>query len=598
MSAAQDPAEVPLPRRDPTRLEVWAPSSAQVSAVVDGQRLAMETLPGRPGWWGLRQRLRPGQRYGFSLDGADPLPDPRSISQPDGVHGLSEVIDPALLRRHSGWPGGQVLGGVLYELHIGTFSDEGTFDGAIAHLGQLAELGIDAVEVMPIADFPGQRGWGYDGVGLYSVHRGYGGPEGFARFIDAAHGHGLGVVLDVVYNHLGPEGNYLAPFGPYFTDRHATPWGMAVNLDGPASEEVRRFLTGSAAQWLLDFGVDALRLDAVHELRDDSERHFLAELAESVQAWSRQAGRPLTLIAESDRNQADTVAPVGSSPGALGQDSQWADDLHHAIHAFISGDQQGYYAGFGEAEQVRKALTNVFVYDGVHSPVRGTAWGAPVERDGRRYNGHSFVVCLQNHDQVGNRADGARIGALVEPGLQAAGAALILLSPFTPMLFEGEEWAASTPFPFFSELGPELDEAVREGRAREFAAFDWADVPDPQAEATFDSAVLDWGERGQPGHARMLAWYRRLISIRHASPEVMNPALASVRVDVVDADTLVLRRGTVAVAVTRAKGRDVVVDLGADAEPLASWAPARPLGGGRFVLSEPGALVVRPSSDR
>ena len=531
---------------------VWAPNAARVELVTDSGRSEMTVSADRPGWFLADADLAPGTRYAFSLDGGAPLPDPRSLAQPDGVHGLSAVVDPAPFARDTGWEGRAVRGGVLYELHIGTFTEQSTFDAAIDRLDHLVELGVDAVEIMPLAAFPGERGWGYDGVALYAVHEPYGGLAGLIRFVDACHARGLAVVLDVVHNHLGPEGNYLAQFGPYFTDRHETPWGEAVNLDGEGSREVRQFLLGSARHWLVDVGVDALRLDAVHALGDDSEYHFLAELSDSTTQWSQEVGRPLTLIAESDLNLPDMISPVGSSLEAVGMDAQWADDVHHALHSFFGVETQGYYVDFGTIDDVAKAMTSAFVRDGSFSIFRDRTWGAPVDHHSELYDGHSFVVFLQNHDQVGNRAIGDRFTHHAGPELQAAAAALYLLGPFTPMIFQGEEWAASTPFPYFSHLGPDLGPRVTEGRAREFAAMGWdAPTPDPQSAETMASAVLRWDELADGEHARMLSWYRDLIALRRAHDDLRDPRLSQVRVEILDEDTVAVHRGRFRVVASR-----------------------------------------------
>lgn len=581
-----------LPDRDLTTPDVWAPHASRVDLIVDGETRPMHRLDERPGWWGIDQPLAPGQRYAFSLDGGDPRPDPRSLLQPDGVHGSSQVLDPAVFQDRPNWKGASLTGTVFYELHVGTFTQTGTFDAAIERIPHLVELGVQTVEVMPVAAFPGERGWGYDGVGLYSVHAAYGGPAAMVRFIDACHDAGLAVVLDVVHNHLGPEGNYLGEFGPYFTEKHHTPWGPAVNLDDEHSDEVRAFLIGSVRQWICDFQLDGLRLDAVHELQDDSEVHFLVDLALAVNEFEAHCGRPATLIAESDLNQPAMVAPVGTLPQARGMHAQWADDVHHAIHSFVTREADGYYSDFQPIEMLAKALTKVFVHDGIYSTFRDMRWGAPVDPDAAFYDAHSFVVFMQNHDQVGNRPSGDRIGHAVDPGAQAAGAALYLLSAFTPMLFMGEEWNASAPFPYFSHLGPELGPKVSEGRAREFAQMDWdGEVPDPQDEQTWRSAVLAWRELGEAPHARMLAWYRRLIQLRHAEPEIRDGRLRSVKVAIRDDDTAIMWRGRMAVVVTRAQG-GASVKLSQDAEVLAAW--DEPVADGdRFTLPGPGAIVVR-----
>ena len=535
------------------RPEVWAPNASTVTLVLPGSEEPMTRAEW--GWFRSDHDLAPGTRYAFRLDGGPPLPDPRSLSQPDGVHASSAVVDPAIFTRESHWEGRNLRGAVLYELHIGTFTEAGTFDAAIAHLDHLVELGVDAIEIMPVAAFPGERGWGYDGVGLYATQETYGGVQGLIRLVDACHERGLGVILDVVHNHLGPEGNYLGQFGPYFTDRHQTPWGEAVNLDGSDSREVRQFLLGSARHWLVDVGVDGLRLDAVHALGDDSDYHFLAELSDSATAWSIEVGRPFTLIAESDLNLPAMVSPVGSSLEAVGMDAQWADDVHHALHAFFGRETSGYYVDFGTIDDVAKALTSAFVRDGSFSIFRDKDWGAPVDHASTLYDGHSFVVFLQDHDQVGNRAVGDRFHHHAGLGEQAAAAALYLLGPFTPMLFMGEEWAASTPFPYFSHLGPELGHHVTAGRLREFAAMGWdAPTPDPQAEETPRSAVLNWAEISHQPHAKMLAFYRRLLHLRREHPELRNPRLGEVIVEMPDADTLMLTRGRFTIVASRGDG--------------------------------------------
>lgn len=573
--------------RDITRPEVWAPDAELVEVIADGSATAMTR--GEGGWW-RSEPLPPGTLYQFRVDGGMPLPDPRSLSQPDGPHGPSRIVDPALFQRPGDFSA-DLRGAVGYELHIGTFTPEGTFEAATGHLDHLVELGVQAVEVMPVADFPGTQGWGYDGVGQYAVHAAYGGPEGFVAFIDACHARGLGVILDVVHNHQGPEGNYLAQFGPYFTSAHHTPWGDAINLDQPGSSEVRDFLLGACRQWLVTYQVDGLRLDAVHEFQDDSPRHYLAELSDETRAWERETGREFTLFAESDRNQPTTVSPVGSVPGALGMDGQWADDIHHALHSFFTGERDGYYIDFGTAEVLQQALTRVFIHEGGFSTFRGQDWGAPVDPTSELYDGHSFVASLQNHDQVGNRAVGDRISHSIPLDCQAAAAALYLLSPFTPLIFMGEEWAASTPFPFFSHLGPDLGPLVTEGRAREFERMGWDAeiIPDPQSPATRESATLRWDEITEPDHARMLAWYQELLRLRRDRPELASGSLAEVSVEVLDEDTVLMRRGTTVVATTRAQDR--LVEIPVEGKVLAAWGEHGPVPEGHAVTG-PGALVI------
>ena len=573
--------------RDITRPEVWAPDADMVEVVVDDAETIMAR--GDDGWW-WSEPLPPGTLYQFQIDGGMLLPDPRSLSQPDGPHGPSRIVDPALFDRPATFSA-DLRGAVGYELHIGTFTPEGTFEAAITRLDHLVNLGVQAVEVMPVADFPGEQGWGYDGVGQYAVHAAYGGPEGFVAFIDACHARGLGVILDVVHNHQGPEGNYLAQFGPYFTSAHHTPWGDAINLDQPGSREVRDFLLGACRQWLVTYQVDGLRLDAVHEFQDDSPRHYLAELSDETRAWERETGREFTLFAESDRNQPTTVSPAGSVPGALGMDGQWADDIHHALHSFFTGERDGYYIDFGTAEVLQQAHTRVFIHEGGFSTFRGQDWGAPVDPTSELYDGHSFVASLQNHDQVGNRAVGDRISHSIPLDCQAAAAALYLLSPFTPLIFMGEEWAASTPFPFFSHLGPDLGPLVTEGRAREFERMGWDAeiIPDPQSPATRESATLRWDEITEPDHARMLAWYQELLRLRRDRPELASGSLAEVSVEVLDEDTVLMRRGTTVVATTRAQDR--LVEIPVEGKVLAAWGEHGPVPEGHAVTG-PGALVI------
>jgi maltooligosyltrehalose trehalohydrolase len=528
--------------------------------------------------------------YGFRLDGGDVTPDPRSAWQPHGVHGESRWFDAGLHTwRDATWAGPQqgegVLGGVVYELHVGTFTREGTLDAARRRLPHLVDLGVDVVELMPVASWPGRWNWGYDGVGPWAVHDGYGGPSALQRFVDACHGLGLGVCLDVVYNHLGPVGNYLSRFGPYFSDAHPTPWGAGFNLDGPGSLHVRRWIVDNALRWFAEFHVDALRLDAVHELHDDSSQHVLAQLSDEVAALSARLGRPLDLIAESDLNDPRTVSPT--SEGGLGMAAQWDDDVHHALHVTLTGESQGYYGDFaghcpampdaGPLAVLAKTLTKAFLHDGCWSTFRERDWGAPVDRaavDGRR-----FLAYLQTHDQVGNRAMGDRISASVTPGHQAIGAALYLTGPFTPMVFMGEEWAASTPFQFFTDFDdPAMQRAVTEGRRHEFEAHGWAaeDVPDPQDERTYRRSQLDWAELGEEDHARMFAWYQTLITWRRQEFALNNGGLDRVVVDFDERDGwLVMRRGDFRVVANLSESRWTVP---LDTEPesvVLAWEPAQ-----------------------
>ncbi len=492
-----------------TRLDVWAPNAKRVEVVAgEGERYPME-LAGDGWWWADVASLGPGHDYRFSLDGGDGLPDPRSQWQPAGVHGPSRIVDHSAFSWTDGaWSTFPLADAVLYELHIGTFSPEGTFDGAVGYLDHLVDLGVNAVEVMPVNQFPGSRGWGYDGVDLYAPQHEYGGPDGFKRFVDACHRRCLAVVLDVVYNHLGPDGNHLGVFGPYFTDRYSTPWGMAPNLDGPESDNVRAFIVDNALMWLRDYHVDGLRLDATHAIVDMSALHIIEELVDAV--------RPLEpsrwVIAESDRNDPRLVWTREN--GGYGLDAQWSDDFHHSLHAALTGERQGYYADFGPLADIAAALRNAYVYDGRYSVFRRRHHGRP---PGAGVPGTRFLGYLQNHDQIGNRAAGERSGHLMsQPHVEAA-AALVLLSPFVPMLFQGEEWGASSPFQYFTDhRDPRLAKAVSEGRKREHAGFG-ADVPDPQDPTTFERSKLDWGERERAPHSDLLWWHRQLIEVRRSS---------------------------------------------------------------------------------
>ncbi len=522
---------------------VWAPSATSVDVDLSGRRLPM--LKGDGGWWSLTvDEAGHGTDYLFSLDGAHPVPDPRSAWQPYGVHGASRVFD---TDRHAwsdaSWAGCDARGAVLYELHVGTFTAEGTLDAAHARLEHLVSLGVDMVSLMPVAAFPGRWGWGYDGVDLYAVHEAYGGPAALQRFVDACHGRGLAVCLDVVYNHLGPNGNYLHGFGPYFTDRHHTPWGQAVNLDGDDAEPVRRYVVDNALRWMRDFHVDALRLDAVHALADDSPTHLLAQLSDETALLAKDLGRPLSLVAESDLNDATMVTPT--SEGGLGMTAQWNDDFHHALHALLTDERQGYYADFGAMETLEKALTRVFVHDGGWSSFRESDWGAAV--DTALVPGHAFLAYTATHDQVGNRATGDRPTTSLSPGQSAVAAAITLTSPFTPMLFMGEEWGAATPWQFFTDHeDPDLADSIRQGRRREFADTGWdaEQIPDPQDNATRDASVLDWQEIAAQPHQRLFAWYRELLALRRREADLRDDRLDQVQVDH-DAELgwFVVRRG-------------------------------------------------------
>ncbi|MFC4744926.1 malto-oligosyltrehalose trehalohydrolase [Gordonia hankookensis] len=534
------PARPFIPPHSAADIRVWAPRAQSVVMLAetgDGQiEIPMRRDPVVNGqdaaqWWvpapERATAAPPDLRYRFVVDGGEPVPDPRSVRLPDGVHGSSALhhLDESSWSDDD-WRGIDVRGAVLYELHIGTFTAQGTFDAAIERLDHLVTLGVDVVEVMPVNAFNGTHGWGYDGVAWYAVHEPYGGPDGFARFVDACHRRGLGVVLDVVYNHLGPSGNYLPRFGPYLTEG-TNSWGSSLNLAEPDSDEVRSYIIANALRWLRDFHVDGLRLDAVHALVDPRAVHLLEELAMATDALALELGRPLSLIAESDLNDPRLILP--RELGGYGLAAQWDDDIHHAIHAAVSGERQGYYADFGSLEGLSKVLRGGFFHDGTYSSFRRRHHGRPIPTD--LVAAEALVAYTCNHDQIGNRAVGDRPSAYLTGGRLAIKAALVLLSPFTPMLFMGEEWAAQTPFAFFtSHPEPELGRATANGRRAEFADHGWdgVEIPDPQDPQTFRSSKLDWSEMDQSTHRRMFDFYRELIELRKREEDLHRGDFASV----------------------------------------------------------------------
>jgi maltooligosyltrehalose trehalohydrolase len=576
-----------------TAFEVWAPAASAVGVQCGGRLVPLE--PSRAGgWWGGDvDGLEHGADYWVSLDG-ERLPDPRSRRLPDGVHGPSRWWDPSTFAwSDEGWAGLPLEGGAVYELHVGTFTDEGTLDAAIARLGHLVALGIRFVELMPVSAFDGDRGWGYDGVAPWSVHEAYGGPDALCRFVDACHARGLGVILDVVHNHLGPSGAYLPRFGPWFSDRHVTPWGDGINLDGPGSDGVRELILDSVLSLLRDFHLDGLRLDAVHELRDDRATHILEELSAAVDALAVGLGRHLHLVAESDRNDPRTV--TRRADGGLGIHAQWDDDVHHALHVWLTGETSGYYADFAAPDALAAVLDGAFLHAGTWSSFRARTHGRPVDR--QRVEPWRFVVSLQTHDQVGNRAQGDRLGHLVDDdGLLAAGAALVAGSPFTPMLLMGEEWGASTPWQFFSSFpDPGLGRAVTEGRRAEMSAHSDAfdgEVPDPQDPATRDRSVLRWDERELPSHSRLLRWYTALLQLR-----AREPALASCTWDgygvrtAADLAWAVLSRQHLRVVAAR-RAAEVVLDTPVT-QVLLAWDDDVDADGAVVRLPRAGAVLVR-----
>ena len=535
-----------------TVFSVWAPAAGRVEVEVAGQRHPMG--PGdRPGWWRAAAEAPPGTDYAFRLDGGEPLADPRSPRQPYGPAGASRTYSQAAFEwTDTRWRGAPLPGAVVYELHVGTFTPEGTLDAAISRLDYLAGLGVTTVELMPLAAFPGQHGWGYDGIGLWAVHEPYGGPDALKRFVDACHRRGLAVFLDVVYNHFGP-GNRLADFGPYFTAAHMTPWGPAVNLDQAGSDEVRAFIVANALTWLRDYHIDGLRLDAVHALEDRRALHILEELAIHVDALAAAVGRPLVLVAESDLNNPWLI--TSREDGGYGLSAQWNDDFHHAVHSLVTGERQGYYGDFGAVGAVAKTLTRAYFHDGTWSSFRGRSHGRRV--DVLRLPAYRFVCFDQDHDQIGNRATGDRIAATLagnphREGLLRVAAGLVLTAPFTPMLFMGEEWGADTPWQFFSDhTDPGLARAVSEGRKAEFAEHGWgpAEIPDPQDKETFLRSKLDWDQPGREPYRSRLDWYRTLLALRRSRPELTDPRLDQVRVGYdEDARWLLATRGPLRIA--------------------------------------------------
>ncbi len=551
------------------KLEVWAPSAHSVELALGDQRLAL--APGDLGVWGIDvEAARLDAGYGFSLDGGPPLPDPRATWQSEGVHGPSRAADLARLRArpNPSFRAPPLREAVLYELHVGTFTREGTYAAARAHLPHLKELGITHVELMPIATFPGRRGWGYDGVDLYAPLPAYGTPEDLAGFVDDCHAHGLAVLLDVVYNHFGPDGNYWQQYAPYLTDRFHTGWGAALNLDSAHSDQVRRFLIDNALMWLRDYRFDGLRLDAVHAMYSLEAVHFLEDLSGAVRRLSQELDRSFVLIAESDANDPRLVR--SSSQGGYQLDAHWVDDFHHSLHRVFTGESGGYYADFAGLPDLATALREAYVYQGQYSAFRRRRHGRPP----LSLTPDQLVVCSQNHDQVGNRARGERLSMLVSPLQLKAIAALTLLSPFVPLLFQGEEWGAQTPFLYFTDhQNPELGKAVSEGRRREFASFAWeGDIPDPQDPDTFERSKLDWSELAQPEHAELLQWYTELIRIRRNKPQAVKQAPPDVNFDTDGEWLTVLHAGVL-----------TALNLGAKPRRL-----TLPDGGWRLVLSADG----------
>jgi len=510
---------------------VWAPGARKLSVKI-GDALSPMSGPDERGWWSARvDAAHVGTDYAFVLnDNAWASPDPRSAWQPSGVHGPSRLYDHSAFRWNDGdWNAPPLASAVIYELHVGTFTVEGTFDAAIEQLDYLAELGVTHLELMPVADFPGRFGWGYDGAALFAVAQKYGGPDGLKRFVDACHRRGLTVLLDVVYNHFGPVGSYATNFGPYLTKTHHTPWGDAVNFEDAGSDEVRRFFCDNALMWLRDYHLDGLRLDAVHAFVDRSAVHFMEQLSAEVEALALASGRRLVVIAESDLNDPRFVTPRES--GGYGMDAQWNDDFHHALFTVLNpnGNEKGYYADFGSLAMLAKSLTKMYVYDGCYSRYRSHSHGRPA----KGLSAHRFIGFIQNHDQVGNRAVGDRLASIAGIDRAKAAAGVVMTAPAIPLIFQGEEFAASTPFQYFADHDePELAKAVFEGRKREFAAFGWdpAAIPEPGSIETFARSKLRWSETREAGHSEMFEWYRALIHLRRNSRALNQGGLARIRV--------------------------------------------------------------------
>jgi maltooligosyltrehalose trehalohydrolase len=572
---------------------VWSPFARRVAVQIAGEQYAMRRDDGD--WWVADVSAEHGDVYSFVVDDHPPAPDPRSAWQPHGVHEPSRVVDHSRFDwTDNGWQPPTLESGVLYELHVGTFTGAGTFDAAIERLDHLVSLGITHVQLMPVAAFAGMRGWGYDGVAPYAPHAAYGGPDGMKRFVNACHGRGLAVLLDVVYNHLGPSGNYLWRYGPYFTDKYHTPWGSAVNLDGQYSDEVRRYFCDNARMWLCDYHVDGLRIDAIHGIFDQSAVHFLEQLAAEVAELETTLRRRLVVIAESDLNDPRVVRPV--CDGGYGLHAQWSDDLHHALHAVLTDERVGYYADFGTLGDVAKALRHAFVLDGQYSTFRNRRHGRPTTGLG----GHRFLGYMQTHDQVGNRPGGERSGALMSVGRQKIGAAVVLTSPFVPMLFAGEEWGATTPFPYFIDHeDAALVDAIRRGRRHEFAAFGWPSqgTPDPQAVETFERSKLDWSEIGAGPHAELLDWHRRLIALRRSRSELLDGRMDEVRVTFDESDRWMrIERGGVCLAFNVAdRPRSVPLASNADYEVVLASEPGIEIDGAAATLPPDSVAVLQRS---
>jgi maltooligosyltrehalose trehalohydrolase len=573
--------------------ETWAPRAKRLALRMNDSDLPMEG-PDEQGWWRLNvEDAGPGTEYGFQIDDNESVyPDPRSPWQPHGVHGLSRVYDQsAFAWTDEGYQPAPLTGGIVYELHIGTFTPEGTLDAAIGKLDHLADLGVTHVELMPVAAFDGIHGWGYDGVALFAVHEPYGGPDALKRFVNAAHEKGLAVLLDVVYNHFGPSGNYSGQFGPYTIDSHHTPWGGAVNLEGPRSNVVRRFFCDNALMWMRDFHMDGLRLDAVHAYVDRSAIHFLEQLATETRTLEAMLGKRKVLIAESDSNDPRIVTTAEG--GGYELDAQWSDDFHHALFSVLNrGPLEGYYVDFGSIAQLAKALEETFVYDGIYSGHRKRVHG----KSARNVPQDRFLGFIQNHDQVGNRAVGERVQENVGFERAMMAAAIVVTAPFVPMIFQGEEWATSSPFQYFADhQDAALAKAVSEGRKKEFEAFGWNPdlIPDPEKPETFLRSKLNWEEAGAGDHARMLAWYRELIRLRRSTSALNFAEPGNTRVEFDENEKWIrVKRGEILVLCNLGeRGREFPVP--ASSSLLLASLEGTAIQNGGIVLGADGVAIVR-----
>ncbi len=516
---------------------VWAPELKEVAVqILSPEKRLLPMEQNEWGYWQVTaEGIEPGTLYFYKLEGATERPDPASHLQPEGVHGPSQVVDhSAMSWNDTQWSGIPLEATIMYELHVGTFTPEGTFEAIIPRLSELYELGVNAIEIMPVAQFPGDRNWGYDGAYTFAVQNSYGGPEGLKRLVDACHQHGISVILDVVYNHFGPEGNYISDFGPYFTQTYKTPWGSAVNFDDARSDTVRNFFIQNALYWFQNYHIDALRLDAIHAIYDLGAKHFLHELGESVAALSNQSGRKLYLIAESDLNDVRVIRDRDS--GGHGMDAQWSDDFHHSLHTLLTGEQLGYYQDFGKCEDLALAFKESFVYSWKYAANRQRYHGS----DAKDLPGHQFVIAAQNHDQIGNRMLGERLSQLVSFEALKLAAGALLLSPNIPLLFMGEEYGEDSPFLYFiSHTDPDLVEAVRKGRKEEFKHFHLeGEFQDPQSPETSLKSQLKWEKRKEGKHKALLELYRHLIQLRRTIPALKNLDKQNLEVSSLEADKL------------------------------------------------------------